>query len=162
MKQFMFSTGVQRSPLFLRIFLAIVLFPHGAQKLLGWFGGYGFEASMKYFTESAGLPWIVGFAVILLEFLGPLALLIGFATRGFSIAIMFLVIGIIATSHSEYFFMNWFGNQPVEGMEYFLLMAGMSLSLAISGAGRYSIDSLLNARNKETFKGTFALTGARI
>ena len=144
MKQLIFSAGKGKSPLLLRIFLSIVLFPHGAQKLTGWFGGYGFAGSMNYFTESQGLPWLVGFMVIFIEFFGPLALIAGFATRLWSIAIFFLVLGIIITSHNQYFFMNWFGNQPVEGMEYFLLILGISLSLVVSGAGRYSLDAYLS------------------
>lgn len=163
MKQIILSTSSQRSPLFLRLFLAIVLFPHGAGKLLGWFGGFGFEGTMNYFTQSEGLPWIVGFLVILIEFFGPLGLLFGFATRLWSIAIFFVMLGIIITNFSEFFYMNWFGTQPKEGMEFFLLILGMTLSLAISGAGRYSIDAMLtNRSSKDSFKGSFALTNARV
>lgn len=162
MKQAIFSTTKTFSPILLRVFLAIVLFPHGAQKLLGWFGGYGFEGTMNYFTQSQGLPWLVGFAVILIEFIGAISILLGFATRLWSIAIFFLTIGIMVTNHSTYFFMNWFGSQPSEGMEYFLLMLGMSGSLVVSGAGSISIDTLLSkGQNEDRFKGAFALTNAR-
>ena len=64
----------------LRVVLGIVVFPHGAQKLMGWFGGYGFAGSMNYFTDTVGLPWLVGFVVIMLEFFGAIVLIIGFAT----------------------------------------------------------------------------------
>lgn len=162
MKQAIFSTNNTYSPLFLRLFLALVLFPHGAQKMFGWFGGYGFEGSMNYFTQSQGLPWLVGFLVIVIECIGAIAILLGFATRLWSIAIFFLTIGIMVTNHSTYFFMNWFGNQPTEGMEYFLLMLGMSASLTVSGAGKLSIDTLIYGRRKtDEFKGSFALTNAR-
>lgn len=163
MKKIIFSTSGQLSPLFLRAFLAIVLFPHGAQKMLGWFGGYGFTATMNYFTETEGLPRLVGLLVIMIEFVGPIALILGFATRIWSAAIFFLAAGIIVTSHSDYFFMNWFGNQPAEGMEYFLLMLGMSATLTVSGAGRYSLDHFLDRRQRSTqAEDCFALTNARV
>lgn len=66
----LFKTGDDFAPMFLRLSAAIVMFPHGAQLLLGWFGGFGFENTMNYFTQQAGLPWIVGFIVILIQFLG--------------------------------------------------------------------------------------------
>ncbi len=161
MKQLIFATNGSTSPLLLRLFLAIVLFPHGAQKLLGWFGGYGFEGTMNFFTQSEGLPWIVGFLVILIEFVAPFALVLGFATRLWSIAIFFLMLGIVITKHSQYFFMNWFGSQPTEGMEYFLLMLGMSSSLIISGSGKYSIDKALLTSSRKSITADYLLTQAR-
>ena len=130
-----------------RVTLGAVLFPHGAQKLLGWFGGFGFEGSMSYFTGTIGLPWIVGFLVILIEFFGAISLILGFATRLWSFAIIVLTVGIVHTSHSQFgFFMNWLGNQKGEGFEYFILMLGLAISLIISGAGRYSIDSWIASK----------------
>ena len=93
MKNIIFKTKGLFAPLALRIFLSLVLFPHGAQKLLGWFGGFGFEGSMQYFTKTVGLPWIIGFLVIIIEFFGPLALLLGFATRLWSAAIAVVMTG---------------------------------------------------------------------
>ena len=153
MKELIFNTKNTISPLFLRVFMAVVLFPHGAQKLLGWFGGYGFSGTMQYFTDSVGLPWIVGFLVILIEFFAPIALLLGFATRLWSVAVFFLFLGIMITAHGEYFFMNWFGNQKAEGIEFFLLAIGMSMSLLISGAGKYSIDAALMTESPDLLKG---------
>ena len=141
MKQLIFKTNGSIAPVALRVFLSVVLFAHGAQKLLGWWNGAGFEGSMQYFTENQGLPWIVGFMVIIIEFFGPLALLAGFAVRLWSLAIAFVMAGVIFTNFTGYFFMNWFGNQPTEGMEFFLLAIGMSLSLVYSGAGRWSVDA---------------------
>lgn len=148
MTHLIFKTEGGNAPLILRIFIALVLFPHGAQKLMGWFDGYGFSGTMQYFTETAGLPWLVGFMVIILEFFGPVALILGFATRIWSVAIAVLMLGIIITSHHDYFFMNWFGSQPSEGAEYFLLAIGMTLSLAISGAGNFSIDKFVYNNKK--------------
>lgn len=143
MKRLLFKTTNSKAPIFLRLATALVLFPHGAQKLLGWFGGFGFDATMQYFTTTVGLPKVLGFLIILLEFFAPLAILAGFAVRFWSIAIACLMTGIILTSHSDYFFMNWFGTQKTEGMEYFLLFIGMCLSLVYSGAGRVSVDFVI-------------------
>lgn len=136
----LFNTNDSIAPLFLRLFLALVLFPHGAQKLLGWFGGFGFDGTMNYFTETVGLPSSIGFLVIIIEFFGPVALILGFATCLWSFAIAIVMTGIILTTFTDYFFMNWFGNQKSEGMEFFLLSIGMSASLGYSGAGRFSVD----------------------
>jgi putative oxidoreductase len=140
-----------------RVALGAVLFPHGAQKLLGWFGGFGFDGSMGFFTGTIGLPWILGFLVILIEFFGAISIILGFATRVWSFAIVVLTVGIIQTSHSQFgFFMNWMGNQKGEGFEYFILMLGLSVSLIASGAGRYSIDGwiLHQVPTDEHFKAT--------
>jgi len=146
MKTLIYKTNESMAPLFLRLFLAVVIFPHGAQKLLGWFNGFGFDGTMKYFTDTAGLPASIGLLVIIIEFVGPLALLAGFATRLWSIAIAVVMTGVILTNFTGYFFMNWFGNQPTEGMEFFLLAIGMALSLTWSGAGRFSTDGFIHRR----------------
>lgn len=144
MKDLIFRTNTALNPLVLRVLLGIVIFVHGAQKLLGWFGGNGFENTMNYFTENMGLPWIIAFLTILLESIGALALIAGFATRFFAIAFTGIGIGIVLTTHLEHgFFMNWFGNQSGEGYEYFLLWLGMSVALIFSGGGRYSLDRLI-------------------
>jgi putative oxidoreductase len=133
----------------LRVFLAIIVFPHGAQKLLGWFGGYGFEGTMHYFTQTVGLPWIGGFLVIVLEFFGSLALLIGMGTRILSLLFLILAISIVLSSHIQFgFFQNWLGNQKGEGYEYFLFWIAIAWALIIKGAGNYSVDSFLVKENK--------------
>ena len=144
MKKLIFSTnGNDGAATLTRTALGIVLFAHGAQKLLGWYGGYGFDGTMGYFTGTVGLPWIVGFLVIVIEFFGALSLILGFATRLWSVAIFFLTVGIVQMAHSQYgFFMNWFGNQKGEGIEFFLLMLGLAASLVFSGSGKFSIDNL--------------------
>lgn len=147
MKQLVLGTNNSTAPLFLRAFLALVLFPHGAQKLLGWFGGFGFDGTMHYFTHTVGLPSILGFLVIIIEFFGPIALIMGFATRIWSIAIAIVMTGIILTTFTDYFFMNWFGDHKTEGMEFFLLTIGMSIGLVVSGAGWFSIDAFLTRQN---------------
>ena len=146
-----FKTTNDYTGLILRLTIALVLFPHGAQKLLGWFGGYGFIGTMQFFTDTRGLPWLVGFLVIIIEFFGSLLLLLGMGSRILAAGVAVLSIGIILTSHLQYgFFMNWFGNQNGEGYEYFLLLIGVSIALLINGSGKLSVDKLLS--NKLNFK----------
>jgi len=129
--------------LILRLILAVVIFPHGAQKALGWFGGHGFKGTMKYFTDS-GIP--TGFALLAItaEFFGSLGLLVGLLTRvaAFGIACIMLV-AIITVHWPHGFFMNWFGNQKGEGFEYHLLVLGIAVTLIIIGAGKWSLDGFL-------------------
>jgi putative oxidoreductase len=140
------ATEVNITSLVLRITLAIVLWPHGAQLLLGLFGGHGFQGSMGYFVSS-GLPWIVAFLVIFLLFFGTIFILFGLGTRFFAIAFLALFLGMIMTVHMPNgFFMNWFGNQKGEGFEYHLLLIGIAIGLVINGGGKFSLDLLLSNR----------------
>lgn len=142
-----FQTNESTALAVLRIVLGIVLFPHGAQKLLGWFGGYGFTGTMGYLTGSEGLPWIIAFLVIVIEFFGALALILGFATRIVTLGVIALFTGIIFTGHiANGFFMNWSGQAAGEGFEYHLLVIGMAIAILISGSGKWSIDSLLQKK----------------
>jgi putative oxidoreductase len=144
-----FQTNKSSAAFIIRLVLGIILFPHGAQKMLGWFGGYGFNGTMGFLTGTAGLPWFIAFLVIMIEFLGSVALVLGFATRIAAIGIIILFTGIIFTSHLQNgFFMNWAGNLKGEGYEFHLLIIGMALSLLISGAGKWSIDELLHRKIK--------------
>ncbi|HYE08462.1 MAG TPA: DoxX family protein [Planctomycetota bacterium] len=129
----------------LRITLAVVMFPHGAQKALGWFGGYGWSGTMGYFTGQAGLPAPVAALVILVEFLGPLLLLAGLLTRPVALAFVGLMIGAVTVGgHLQHgFFMNWLGNQGGEGVEYHLLVVGIAVALVLRGAGAWSLDRRL-------------------
>ena len=148
MKKLIFNTEDSYAPLILRVFLGGVVFAHGAQKLLGWFGGYGFSGTMDFFTNSMHLPWLIGFLVILLESFGALALILGAATRVLALAYTFLALGIMFSSHSQFgFFMNWFGQQEGEGIEYFLLWIGMALALVFLGSGKLSIDQRLSQQD---------------
>ena len=141
----LFSTNSQNwYALIARLALAIVIFPHGAQKMLGWFGGYGFSGTMGFFTGALHLPWMFGLMVILIEFIGSISLIAGFASRFWASLIIVLMIGIITTSHlGNGFFMNWLGNQKGEGFEYHLLVIGLALTSVLIGSGRFSMDRLL-------------------
>jgi putative oxidoreductase len=129
--------------LILRLMLAVVLFPHGAQKVLGWFGGPGLKATLQYFT-SAGIPAVFGLLAIAVEFLGPLGLAVGLLTRVAAFGIVCVMLVAIIMVHGRYgFFMNWFGTQPGEGIEYHLLVLGIAIALIVMGAGAGSIDAAL-------------------
>jgi putative oxidoreductase len=139
-----FATDAAWSPLVLRVVLALVMFPHGAQKALGWFGGYGLEGTMGFFTETVGLPAPLALLVIALEFLGPVLLLSGLLTRAVSLGFAGIMVGAIWTTHLPYgFFMNWSGSQAGEGYEFHLLVIGMALALVLHGAGRFGVDRKL-------------------
>jgi putative oxidoreductase len=139
-----FHTEQNYAVLFLRLALAVAIFPHGAQKLLGWFGGFGYKGTMGYFTQTLGIPTVFGFLAIVAEFFGSLALIAGFLTRpaAFGIGVVMLVAALKV--HLPYgFFTNWFGNQKGEGYEYFILAIGMALTLIIAGGGAWSLDQAL-------------------
>ena len=128
-----------------RVILGCVIFPHGAQKLFGWFGGFGFTNTMSYFTNTAGLPWIVAFLVIVAESLGSIGLITGFLTRLCSFGLICVMTGAIMMVHwPNGFFMNWFGKQAGEGFEFHLLVIGICIPLLIRGGGKYSMDGLIH------------------
>ena len=142
-----FQTNENNAATILRVVLGLILFPHGAQKMLGWFGGYGFNGTMGFLTGTAGLPWIMAFLVIAIEFFGAIALIVGFATRIVAVGIISLFTGIIATSHLQNgFFMNWYSNLKGEGYEFHLLIIGMAIALLVSGAGKWSVDYALQKK----------------
>jgi putative oxidoreductase len=137
------ATSDSFAPLFLRLALGIMMFPHGAQKLLGWFGGYGFKGTMGYFTGTVGAPWAVGALVILGEFFGSLMLLSGLGTRFAAASLVVIMLGAAWQHRGNGFFMNWYGNQKGEGLEIFLLTIGIAVALVVTGGGFWSVDALL-------------------
>ena len=143
--KYLFQTNDKFSYWVPRVILGCVILPHGAQKLFGWFGGFGFTNTMTYFTQTAGLPWIIAFLIIMGESLGSLGLIVGFFTRLSALGLICIMVGAITTVHiPNGFFMNWFGKQAGEGFEYHLLVIGISIPLLISGGGKYSVDGLIN------------------
>lgn len=142
--QALFKTDDSWASLVLRVVLGLVMFAHGAQKLLGWFGGNGFSGTMGFFTNVMHLPWLIAFLVIIGESVGSLALIVGLLTRFTAASFIVIMLGAIAMSHWPVgFFMNWFGNQQGEGFEYHLLVIGMSAALLIVGGGKWSVDALI-------------------
>lgn len=128
-----------------RIALGAVMLPHGLQKLFGWFGGYGFSATVNFFS-SQGIPSPVSVLVILAESFGALGLLLGFGTRVSALGIGLVMIGAAIYQRQNGFFMNWFGSQTGEGFEYHLLAIGISALLFLAGGGAWALDSVLLKR----------------
>ncbi|HNA79261.1 MAG TPA: DoxX family protein [Turneriella sp.] len=138
------ATQAEWTGLVLRLALAAMILPHGAQKLLGWFGGYGFKGTMGYFTGTAGLPAILAFLVIIGEFFGGLMLLAGFGTRIGALWVGVIMLSAMFMVHWQNgFFMNWYGAQKGEGIEFFILAIGIAAALVISGGGHFSVDALI-------------------
>jgi putative oxidoreductase len=144
MKYLLFETQNDVAGLILRVVAGGIMFPHGAQKLTGWFGGYGFHATMQYLQNSAKLPWLLSFLVIMIEFAGSLGLIFGLATRIWAAAMIIIMIGAIYTTcYRNGLFMNWYGTQAGEGYEYHLLVIGICITLVIVGGGKFSLDAMI-------------------
>ena len=142
-----FKTDLSITPTILRIVLGVVMFPHGAQKLLGWFGGYGYAATMQFFTQNMKIPAVFALLAIVAEFFGALGLILGVGTRIAALGIGAVMVVAVFTSHlGNGFFMNWAGNLKGEGFEYHILAAGIALALLVAGGGRYSIDRRIGDR----------------
>lgn len=142
--QSLVATGDSFAPTVLRLALGFMILPHGLQKTLGWFGGYGFKGTMGFLTGQVGAPWIFALLAILAESAGGLMLIAGFGTRVAALGVGGVML-VAATMHwSNGFFMNWFGNQKGEGVEFHLLALGMVVALLLLGGGRWSVDSLFN------------------
>lgn len=140
------KTDNQLSTLILRLTLGIVFFPHGAQKVLGWWGGSGFSKTLEAFS-GMGMPAPVAILVFAAEFLGALGLIVGFLSRVAAAGIGMVMLGAIFLVHARHgFFMNWFGTQPGEGFEYHILALGLALAVAIKGGGLWSVDRWLTER----------------
>jgi putative oxidoreductase len=131
-------------PFIARLMLGVVFFPHGAQKALGWFGGLGFSGTLNAFN-GMGMPKPVAALVILGEFLGAIGLMVGLLGRVAAFGIISIMLGAIFIVHAQFgFFMNWFGNQKGEGIEYHLLAIALALIVLVKGSGCCSIDRLLS------------------
>lgn len=143
MKAF-FQTDDGWTGLILRLTLGLVMFPHGAQKLLGWYGGFGFDGTMGFFTQQMGMPWLIAFLVIIGESFGSAALLLGLLTRFTAASMSIIMLGAITMVHLPHgFFMNWFGKQQGEGYEYHLLVIGIAAALLVTGGGKWSADQAI-------------------
>jgi len=143
MKKLM-GTGNDVALTMLRVVLGVVFFAHGAQKMLGWFGGFGFHGTMGFF-EHLGFPAPVAFLIICTEFFGGLGLIVGLLTRIAALGIGVEMIGAIFIVHlPNGFFMNWMGTQKGEGFEYHLLVIAMAAALLLRGAGAFSLDRTLS------------------
>jgi putative oxidoreductase len=139
------ATRARWSPTMTRVAFGTTMAAHGAQKLLGWFGGSGYDGTMSFFVDTIGMPAPLGTLVILLESFGALAVVAGLATRPIALGLAAVMLGAVLTVHlpAGFFFMDWFGQQHAEGIEFFVLAIAMCGSLMIDGGGRWSLDRVL-------------------
>lgn len=129
----------------LRLVMGVVFLAHGAQKMLGWFGGYGFSGTMGFFTQQLGIPAIFAFLAICAEFFGGLGLIVGFLGRIAAFGILCnMAVAVLMIHRHVGFFMNWTGIQKGEGFEYHLLAIAIGLVILIKGSGAFSIDHVLS------------------
>lgn len=136
----------------IRVVLGAVLLPHGAQKLLGVFGGAGFAPTLQYLT-GLGLPAAAAFLVILIESFGAVSLVSGFFARVSALGVIAVMTGAVVKVHLPHgFFMNWTGSQQGEGYEYHLLVLGMALAILLFGAGSASIDRSMSEKNRNPYR----------
>jgi putative oxidoreductase len=140
----LFSTNGGVSSLVLRLVLGFVMFAHGSQKVLGWFGGHTFFQTLNMFTQQMHMPAPLAILIMAAEFLGGLGLIVGLLTRIAAFGVACDMIGAIALVHWKFgLFMNWFGNQKGEGFEYHLLVIAICIVLIIRGGGALSLDRAL-------------------
>jgi putative oxidoreductase len=129
-----------------RIILGIIFFAHGAQKVFGWFGGPGLRKTMRHLTETLGLPPIVAFAAVGAEFVGGVALILGFVARMSALGVVVNMLAAIFMVHGKYgLFMNWFGDRKGHGIEYHLLAIALAIVIIANGGGAISLDGLLSS-----------------
>ncbi|HSH92946.1 MAG TPA: DoxX family protein [Roseimicrobium sp.] len=142
--QTLFKTNDSSAPVIARLTLGLVMFPHGAQKVLGWYGGNGFSGTMDFFTQQMHIPALFAFLAIAAEFAGSLGLITGAFSRvaAFGIASN-MVVATVMVHGANGFFMNWFGNQKGEGYEYHILAVGLAAIVILQGAGKWSVDAVL-------------------
>jgi putative oxidoreductase len=141
------STDNDSATAILRLALGVIFFAHGAQKMLGWFGGYGFTGTMGFFTGVLHIPAPFAFLAIAAEFFGGLGLIFGLLTRIAALGIFFnMAVAVTMVHHQFGFFMNWTGGQKGEGYEYHLLVLAITAFLMIRGSGAASVDRLLSSQ----------------
>jgi putative oxidoreductase len=135
----------------MRLVLGVVFFLHGSQKMLGWFGGFGFSGTMNFFTSQLHIPAVFAVLAICAEFFGGLGLIVGFLARiaAFGIAVNMLM-AICMVHFPNGLFMNWYGNQKGEGYEYHLLALALAIPIIIRGAGAFSVDGALAVKGQVT------------
>ena len=141
----LFRTSPTPLPTLARLAVGLILFPHGAQHVLGWFGGYGFRGTLGWMTGTLGFPAFLAVLALVTEITAPVALVLGLGGRLAALGVIGLMLGAASTHLSNGFFMNWFGALPAgsEGFEYHLLVIALAGIVALGGSGAWSLDRLL-------------------
>ncbi len=137
------ATDNSPAQLLIRLVLGVVIFPHGAQKVFGWFGGPGYAATVTAFS-AMGFPFWAIIMLMVSELGGSLLLVLGLYTRIWALTIGTAIAICLKMNHLQHgFFMNWFGQQQGEGYEYHILVLGIALALVLQGGGMLSLDRVL-------------------
>jgi putative oxidoreductase len=144
----LFRTTRDPAATLVRLTVALVLFPHGAQHVFGWFGGYGFRGTLGWMTGTLGFPAALAIVALLTEIAAPVALLLGLGGRLAGLGVIGLMLGALSTHAANGFFMNWFGALPAgsEGFEYHILMIALAAVVVLRGSGAWSVDWRLGAQ----------------
>lgn len=138
----LFRTADDPAPALARLTLGLVLFPHGAQHVLGWFGGYGFQGTLGWMTGTLGFPAALAVLALVTEITAPFALVLGLGGRIAALGVVGLMLGALSTHVPNGFFMNWFGSLPAgsEGFEYHLIAIALAGVVVLRGSGAWSLD----------------------
>lgn len=139
------STSAAWSLLIVRLFLGVIFFAHGAQKVFGWFGGPGLKGTIAYFQSALHVPPALAVLAALTECFGGLAVFAGALTRLAALGLVVVMLVAIATVHGRNgFFLNM-SQQPGKGhgIEFNLALIGMALALVVGGGGAMSVDGLV-------------------
>jgi len=148
------ATNQSSATAILRLVPGIVVFAHGVQKMLGWFGSYGFAGAIGFPTEALHRPSAIAAFAIAAEFFGGLGLIVGFLTRVVAAGIAVNVaVDILMVDSNDGFSMNWSGAQNRAGFDCHLLALAIALFLMLQGAGSASVDRVLfpSARTLSTY-----------
>jgi putative oxidoreductase len=145
-------TSPEPAPAVARLALGLVLFPHGAQHVLGWFGGYGLHGTLDWMTGTLGFPAPLAALALVTEITAPFALLLGLGGRAAALGVIGLMLGALSTHVSNGFFMNWFGALPAgqEGFEYHLIAIALAATILLAGSGAWSLDRVLGEEARPT------------
>ena len=140
------ATHDELAPFIARVALGGVIFAHGAQKLLGWFGGKGWSGTMEFFTNWGFHPALV-VLLILVESIGMLLLVAGFGGRVWAALVsIVMIVAVVKARHYRWFFMNWYAEDRGEGFEFHLLVLALALIVMIAGSGKWSVDRQMSRR----------------
>lgn len=149
MSRNLLDTSDSIGPTLLRLSLGVVMFAHGAQKGLGWFGGPGLQGALASFEQGFGIPPALAGLAIAAELLGGILLIIGAFGRVAALGIgVNMIVAVLLAHRSNGFFMNWTGQKAGEGFEYHILAIGMAAALVVMGSGCCSVDRALTRRKE--------------
>lgn len=152
------------APALARLGLGLVIFPHGAQHVLGWFGGYGFHGTLGWMTGTLGFPAPLAALALVTEIAAPFALVLGLGGRLAALGIVGLMLGALSTHLPNGFFMNWFGALPAgqEGFEYHLIAIALAGVVALEGSGAWSVDRAISVASPPAVRRDLGALTARL